>query len=59
MDVVYIVANIRNVVGPSAKCRDIFREAHADQILKEHKSGELKTGRLNQEIVLKRAVDTC
>ena len=60
MDVVFtVIANICNVVGASAKRRDILREAQSNEILKGLESGELKTGRgLNQEMGLKRAGDT-
>ena len=60
IDVVFtVVANICNIVGASAKRRDILREAQANEILKGLESGELSTGRgLNQEMGLKRAGDT-
>jgi len=37
-----VVANIRNVVGASAKLQDIFQEAQANEILKGLESDELK-----------------
>ena len=60
MDVVFtVVANICNIIGASAKHRDILWEAQANEILKGVETGELSTRRdLNQEMWLKRAGDT-
>ena len=53
------IANSTNVVGGSCKRRDILRENRLAKVVEQLNSGELTTGRgLNQEISLKRAVDT-
>lgn len=55
----HTVSNISNVVGASAKRRDILREKHALRILKAFETGEIQSGKgLNQELVLKRSGDT-
>ncbi|ESR34555.1 hypothetical protein CICLE_v10007041mg, partial [Citrus x clementina] len=49
-----------NVVGASTKRRDILQEKHAQAVIKALDDGELSSGRgLNQEVTLKRYVDTC
>ena len=62
MDVVFtVITNIWNIVGASAKCRDVLQEAQVAQILKglETESGEFKIVRgLSQEMGLKCVGDT-
>lgn len=54
-----IVSNISNVVGASAKRRDVLREKHAAKILEALESGKVNSGkRLNQELALKRPDET-
>lgn len=54
-----LVANVVNVVGASAKRRDILREKHGDDILEALDNNELSSGQgLNQETSLKRTSDT-
>ncbi|KAH9655588.1 TTF-type domain-containing protein [Citrus sinensis] len=54
-----LVAMLVNVVGTSAKRRDILQEKHAQVVINALDNGELSSGRgLNQEITLKRSVDT-
>ncbi|XP_022150761.1 zinc finger MYM-type protein 1-like [Momordica charantia] len=55
----FIVTNLVNVIGASAKRRDILRENHSMTIFEALDSGELSTGRgLNQETMIKRPGDT-
>ncbi|KAM5552412.1 zinc finger MYM-type protein 1-like [Rosa sericea] len=54
-----LVANVVNVVGASAKRRDILREKHGDDILEALENNELSSGQgLNQETSVKRTSDT-
>jgi hypothetical protein len=54
-----LVANVVNVVGASAKRRDILREKHGDDILEALDNNELSSRQgLNQETSLKRTSDT-
>ncbi|ESR36896.1 TTF-type domain-containing protein [Citrus sinensis] len=53
------VSMLVNVVGVSAKCRDILHEKHALAVIETLGKGELSSGQgLNQEITLKRPADT-
>ncbi|KDO42786.1 hypothetical protein CISIN_1g035906mg, partial [Citrus sinensis] len=55
-----LVIMLVNVVGASAKCRDILQEKHAQLVIKVFDDGELSSGQgLNQEVTLKRSADTC
>ncbi|KAH9695103.1 TTF-type domain-containing protein [Citrus sinensis] len=54
-----LVAMLVNVVGASAKHHAILQEKHAQVVIKALDDGELSSGQgLNQEITLKRSVDT-
>ncbi|XP_024178694.1 zinc finger MYM-type protein 1-like [Rosa chinensis] len=54
-----LVGNVVNVVGASAKRRDILREKHGDDILEALENNELSSGQgLNQETSVKRTSDT-
>ncbi|CAJ2657317.1 unnamed protein product [Trifolium pratense] len=53
------VATLSNVVGASAKRRDILRESQIEKVDEALKEGEISSGRgLNQEATIKRAGDT-
>ncbi|KAH9689344.1 TTF-type domain-containing protein [Citrus sinensis] len=55
-----LVSMLVNVVGVSAKRRDILHEKHALAVIEALSKGELSSGQgLNQEITLKRPADTC
>ncbi|KDO37963.1 hypothetical protein CISIN_1g042106mg [Citrus sinensis] len=54
-----LVLVLVNIVGVSAKCRDILHKKHAFTIIEALGTGELLSGQgLNQEITLKRPVNT-
>ncbi|KAH9800823.1 TTF-type domain-containing protein [Citrus sinensis] len=54
-----LVTMFVNVVGASAKRRDVLQEKHAEAVIKALDDGELSSGRgLNQEVTLKRSADT-
>ncbi|VVA36163.1 PREDICTED: zinc finger MYM-type 1, partial [Prunus dulcis] len=54
-----MVSNVVNVVGASAKHRDMLREKHADVIFEALNNNELLSGQgLNPETNLKRSSDT-
>ncbi|CAL9012428.1 unnamed protein product [Prunus brigantina] len=58
-DLFTMVSNVVNVVGASAKRRDMLREKHADAIFEALNNNELLSGQgLNQETNLKRSSDT-
>ncbi|XP_021834644.1 zinc finger MYM-type protein 1-like [Prunus avium] len=58
-DLFTMVSNVVNVVGASAKRRDMLREKHVDAIFKALNNNELLSGQgLNQETNLKRSSDT-
>ena len=49
-----------NVVGASTKRHDILQEKHAQAVIKALDDDELSSERgLNQEVTLKRFIDTC
>ncbi|XP_020423491.1 uncharacterized protein LOC109950157 [Prunus persica] len=59
VDLFTMVSNVVNVVGASAKRRDMLREKHADVIFEALNNNELLSGQgLNQETNLKRSSDT-
>ncbi|ESR59969.1 hypothetical protein CICLE_v10017609mg [Citrus x clementina] len=54
-----LVLVLVNIVGVSAKCRDILHKKHALTIIEALGKGELSSGQgLNQEITLKRPINT-
>ena len=54
------ISILLNVVGGSAKRKDIMREINHEQLTKALGRGQLETGRgLNQEQCLQRPRDTC
>ncbi|KAL4032737.1 hypothetical protein IC575_005819 [Cucumis melo] len=54
-----LVVNVVNVIGASAKRRDMLREKHSANTFEALNNGELSSGRgLNQETMIKRPGDT-
>ncbi|KAL0560964.1 hypothetical protein IC582_001382 [Cucumis melo] len=55
----FIATNVVNVIGASAKRRDILGEKHSMKIFEALNNGEISSGQgLNQEIMIKRLGDT-